>query len=508
MDMLSRCGVDCRLEARPLARAATVTASNGNGAHGNGAHGNGAHGSDTTGRNGTTDRNDAADGSGTADVGAGHGGDHVVEVDVDAVSVNGVRTDAGGGTARGNGVPRRSSPSPLALLSGNGVDGPGLPFARPARPPLARVVQRLSRSYESGQLTNGRLVRELEERVAERLRVGHVVAVSSCTSGLLLVVQALVEGRPGPVVLPSFTFSASAHAVAWNGRSARFVDCDPSTFQMDLAQAEAAMDGAGAVMATHVFGAPCTPEEVEKLGASAGVPVLFDAAHAIGATSHERPIGGFGDAEVFSLTPTKPMVAGEGGLIATHDGGLAARLRLGRDYGNPGDYDTRFVGLNARMSEFHAAMALESLTLLDRTLARRRDLAARYVAGLRDVPGIRPQVVPLDDVSTYKDFTIVVDAEELGIDRSQLVAVLAAEGIDTRSYFDPPVHRQQAYRGEPAVCLPTTDAVSRSVVSLPIYPDLSVDDVDAVVGVIRLAHEHADELTAELGMIPAEHLLG
>jgi FlaA1/EpsC-like NDP-sugar epimerase/dTDP-4-amino-4,6-dideoxygalactose transaminase len=450
-DMLGRCGVDCRLEPLPAV--------------------------------------------------AGH---------APAIDVRAVPTEPAGGpdraneTVRTNGAPRRPVPSRLALLSGISFDGPGLPFARPARPPLDRVLQRVARSYESGQLTNGALVRELEERMADRLRVDHVVAVSSCTSGLMLVVQALVEGRGGHVVLPSFTFSASAHAVAWNGRAPRFVECDPDTFQIDLAHAEPALDGASALMPTHVFGAPCSPEAVEKLAASSGVPVVFDAAHALGATFRERPIGGFGDAEVFSLTPTKPMVAGEGGLIATHDPDLAARLRLGRDYGNPGNYDTRFVGLNARMSEFHAAMALESLNLLDRTLARRRELALRYVAGLADVPGIRSQVVPIADLSTYKDFTIAVDAEQFGIDRNQVVAVLAAQGIDTRNYFDPPIHRQQAYRAEPPLCLPTTDAVSRGVVSLPIYPDLSVDDINVVIKTIWLAHEHAEEVAAELDLTGAK----
>ena len=405
-------------------------------------------------------------------------------------------------TAGPNGTAGRLRLALLRGVSGGAPERPALPFARPARPPLERVIQRLTPSYESGQITNGALVRELEERIAERLRVGHVVAVSSCTSGLMLVVQALVAGRPGPVVLPSFTFSASAHAVHWNGRSPRFVDCDPATFQMDLAHVEASLGGASALMGTHVFGAPCAPESVEKLGAAAGLPVVFDAAHAIGATSNERPIGGFGEAEIFSLTPTKPMVGGEGGLIATRDRDLAARLRTGRDYGNPGDYDTRFAGLNARMSEFHAAMALESLALLDGNLARRRDLATRYIDGLRGVPGIRTQVVPVEHVSTYKDFTIAVEADELGIDRNQLVAVLATEGIDTRNYFDPPVHRQQAYEDLAPVDLPSTDAVSRSVVSLPLYPDLSVDDIDSVVEVIRLSHEHADELVAALGELP------
>ena len=472
MDMLRRCGVDCRLEPWPPAdRAVVVGAVAGNGLQGKGT----------------------ATGEGTA---TGDG----------APAEN--RTPTGNGRSAGNGAPRRKGAARqrLALLSGVSPDRPALPFARPARPQFKRVMDRLTPSYDCGQLTNGALVRELEERVADRLRVGHVVAVSSCTSGLLLVVQALVEGRSGPVLVPSFTFSASAHAVAWNGRSPRFVECDPGTFQMDLAQAEAALDGASAIMATHMFGAPCSPEAVEKLAGPAGIPVVFDAAHAIGATSHERPIGGFGDAEVFSLTPTKPMVAGEGGLVATHDPDLAARLRMGRDYGNPGDYDTRFVGLNARMSEFHAALALESLAMLDHTLARRRELAMRYVGGLVGVPGIRSQVVPLEDVSTYKDFTIAVDAAEFGIDRNQLVAVLAAEGIDTRNYFDPPVHRQQAYRSERTPFLPTTEAVSRSVVSLPIYPDLSIDDIDAVTWVIRLAHEQAEEVAAELDLA-GEHQL-
>jgi dTDP-4-amino-4,6-dideoxygalactose transaminase len=149
------------------------------------------------------------------------------------------------------------------------------------------------------------------------------------------------------------------------------------------------------------------------------------------------------------------------------------------------------------MSEFHAAMALESLEMFDATLERRRHLAEIYVAELGDVPGIRPQLVPPADSSTYKDFTIAVDREAFGLDRDQLRAVLSSERIDTRAYFDPPVHRQQAYRDEPRAVLPVTDTVSRSVVSLPIYPDLSTGDVETVVGVIRQAHEHADELSGE-----------
>jgi len=386
-----------------------------------------------------------------------------------------------------------------ALLGGRATFTPSLPFARPARPPLEQVWRRLMPSYERGMLTNGDLVRELEERVADRLGVGHVVAVSSCTSGLMLALQALVTDRDGPVVLPSFTFSATGHAVRWNGRIPRFADCDRATFQIDALHADELLDGAAALVATHVFGAPCDPFGLVRGARARGVPVLFDAAHAFGATANGCMVGGFGDAEVFSLTPTKVLVAGEGGLVSTCDEALADALRIGRDYANPGDYNTRFAGLNARMSEFHAAMALESLERFDDALDRRRELAASYRKQLADIPGIRLQEIGPNDESTFKDFTIAVDERTFGLSRDQLVRVLAFEGIDTRRYFDPPVHRQDAYADVACDELPATNEVAASVVSLPIYPDLRDSDIDRVVDAIALAHSHADALVTVAG---------
>jgi dTDP-4-amino-4,6-dideoxygalactose transaminase len=383
-----------------------------------------------------------------------------------------------------------------ALLGGPVAFSPGLPFARPARPPLERVMRRLEPSYKRGMLTNGPLVEELEARIAERLGVAHVVALSSCTSGLMLLVQALTEGRPGPVVLPSFTFSASAHAVMWNGRVPRFVECLPHSFQIDPAHAAQQLEGASALMATHVFGAPCDARALEALGREHGIPVMFDAAHALGACLEGTPVGSFGVAEVFSLTPTKPLVAGEGGLVATNDAALAETLRIGRDYGNPGNYDTRFAGLNARMSEFHAAMALESLAGFDESLERRRYLASLYRGALADVPGIELQTFSARETSTFKDLTIRVDAAEFGLSRDALALALLAEGIDTRKYFDPPVHRQRAYGHLEQRNLPVTDAVAQSVLSLPVYPDLLDEHIERVADVIRTSHEHAVELDA------------
>lgn len=381
-----------------------------------------------------------------------------------------------------------------AVLGGTPAFPDGLPFARPYTPPLEAVTARLAPSYDQGMLTNGPLVRQLEAEVAERLGVAHVVAVASCTSGLMLALRHLQ--RSGPVVLPSFTFSASAHAPSWCGLEPVFAECRPDTFQVDVDDLRSRLDGAGSIMATHVFGAPCPAEQLEVLAAEADLALVFDAAHALGATRQGRSVGGFGDAEVFSLSPTKLVVGGEGGLVATNRDDVAEAVRLGRDYGNPGDYDCRFPGLNARMSELHAAMALESLAMLDEHLERRQLAAAHYRSGLEKIDGLALQVVDDGDVSTYKDFTISIDAA-FGISRDVTRAALAVEGIDTRCYFDPPVHAQQAYGHLPSAKLAVTDDVASRVLSLPMFARLPLEAVDTVVEVLASLGEHAEQVTSQ-----------
>lgn len=383
------------------------------------------------------------------------------------------------------------------MLGGTPTFPEGIPLVRPPVPPLDRVVARLEPSYRVGRLTNGPLVRELEEQAAARLRVRHIVAVSSCTAGLMLVLRALDPA--GPVVLPSFTFSASGHAVRWNGLRPVFAECDPRSFQLDTADAATRVEKGekvGAVLATHVFGAPCDVDAVAKLAGDWNAPVLFDAAHAFGALRGRVPVGGFGDAEVFSLSPSKVMIAAEGGLVATNRDDVADAVRIGRDYGNPGDYDTRFVGLNARMSELHAAVALESLTELDDHLETRLKLARRYCDLLDEIPGLSPQLVDDGDRSTFKDFTLAVDASEFGVSRDQLVVALRAEGVDTRCYFDPPVHRQTAYADVRSAPLPVTEQVASSVVSVPMYRSLQESAVEQIGDILAAVHAHHQEIVA------------
>ena len=383
-----------------------------------------------------------------------------------------------------------------AVLGGRAEFPDGLALMEPTLPDRRALERRLASILASGQLTNGRTVRELEERVAERLHVPHVVAVSSCTSGLALTYQAL--GVHGQVVLPSFTFSASAHAVTWASGTPLFTDVAPDTLCLDPEAVAAEMGGVGAVSATHIYGTPCRTEELEAIAASADVPLVFDAAHALGSVRSGRPVGSFGTAEVFSLSPTKVVVGGEGGLVSTRDGALAEAVRLGRNYGNPGNYDCEFPGLNARMSELHAAVALHSLSQLDQNVQRRNELAELFWTRLSGLTGLTRPRVDTGDVSTYKDLTLLVDPVEFGLSSVELAVALGAEGIDTRRYYHPPIHSQAAYRSLPRRRLPVTERVARCVLSVPLWSHMTLTQMNSLANAILRVHDHRARIRHQL----------
>lgn len=386
---------------------------------------------------------------------------------------------------------RTTSSAVPGVLGGDPAFPAGLAFNRPSLPDTRPLLARLERILASGQLTNGPTVAELEERVAARLGVRHAVAVSSCTSGLMLTFQAL--GARGPVVMPSFTFSAGPHAVRWAGGRPRFADIAADSLCVDPERVRPLVAGARAVSATHLYGTPCRTEELDEVAGAAGIPLVYDAAHALGARRRGRPIGGFGKAEVFSLSPTKVATGGEGGLVTTDDAALAEALRIGRNYGNPGDYDCAFVGLNARMSELHAAVALHSLQALDEHIARRTVLAGLFWRTLAGVPGLRGPRVEAGDVPTHKDLTLLVDAGPFGLSAAQLGAALRHERVESRRYFHPPAHAQTAYRDLlPAPPLPVTELAARSVLSVPLWSHMAPAQVVGVADAIVRIHENAD----------------
>ena len=378
-----------------------------------------------------------------------------------------------------------------AIAGGEPAFAERLPLVRPTVPDGTAIAADLEAILASRILTNGPTVRRFEAACAERLGVAHCVAVASCTAGLMLVLK--TSGVDGEVVVPSFTFAATAHAAVWNGLTPVFADIDPSSLTLSADAAAAVItDRTTAVIATHLYGAPCDTDALEQLARERDLRLFFDAAHAFGSLRDGVPVGRSGDAEVFSLSPTKLLVAGEGGMVATNDDDLAERLRIGRDYGNPGDYDCRFTGLNARMSEIHAAIGLASLATLDDRIRRRNDLAAAYRDALRDVPGISFPLLREADYSTFKDFTVLVDPALFGLDAVALATALDREGIDTRRYYAPPVHATHAYRAwDPGPgALPNTEAAAARCLTLPMWEGMTDDAPLRVAAAIGRIHAH------------------
>jgi len=378
-----------------------------------------------------------------------------------------------------------------AIAGGRPMFDERLPIVSPEGIPNDEFIRDVQKILSSRQLTNSAYVREFEEAAANFLGGRRSIADSSCTSGLLLVLRAL--GLRGEVILPSFTFHATAHSIVWNGLTPVFADCDPKTFCVSPEAVRAQISaGTEAILAVHLFGNPAPVAELEEIAASSGIHLICDAAHAFGSSVNGKRVGGFGTAEIFSFSPTKLLVAGEGGLIATRDGDLARRLRAARNYGDSGNYDPELVGLNARMSEFHAALALRGLQGLDARIERRNEIRVLYEHRLGLLPGLSFQQIPSGSRSACKDFAMLVDEAAFGRSRDWLVDALQKENIDVRRYFWPPVHRQKLYREiwdrRP---LPNTDRVSDSILNLPIYSTLSAETVDKICDAVIRAHEFA-----------------
>lgn len=361
-----------------------------------------------------------------------------------------------------------------------------LPIASPTLPNLDSLLPRLREIWDSGELTNGKTVAEFESLVADTMPGRHIVAVNSCTSGLMLALRALdVQGE---VLLPSFTFTASAHAVVWAGCTPVFVECDAETLNIDLEDvARKITPRTSAILAVYVSGNPPALEALESLAKKHGLRLILDAAHAMGSTYQGRPAGTFGDAEVFSLSPTKTITTCEGGIVSLRDPEVARRVKIGRNYANPGNYDCQFIGLNARMSELHALVGIESFRMLQANVAERQRLVKAYKQKLAGIRGIIVQEVRDGNTSSQKDLSLRIVSKEFGHTRDELRAELTRNGIETRTYFAPPVHLQTAYkpwRSQSLGKLPVTEQVATEVLNVPLFVGLTAGDIDRVVAVV------------------------
>lgn len=385
------------------------------------------------------------------------------------------------------------SSSEPAILGGTAVFSSKVPLVRPSLPPYAAIATQVAEMMAGGMLTKSKYLAEFEQRLAGNMGVKHAVCVSSCTLGLALTYQGL--SLTGEVIVPSFTFMATVHPLIWIGVTPVFVEIDADTWNIDPTAVEAAITRrTSAIVAVHNFGNPADIAALEAVAARHGLPVIFDAAHGAGARYRGRPVGSYGRAEVFSLSPTKLLVTGEGGIVATNDDALANHVRLGREYGNPGNYGSDFAGLNARMPEFNALLGIHGLALLDNNAEQRNRIVERLRRRLAPVGGLTFQKVHPADRCSYKDLSLRVDAERFGLSRNELAHALQAENIDTRQYHDPPVHTHQAYqelfdryRG----ALPVTDLVAAQSISLPIWGQMDEATIDGIAEAITRVHVFA-----------------
>lgn len=391
-----------------------------------------------------------------------------------------------------------------------------LPYARQAVED--DDVAAVTRVLRGDRLTTGPTVSAFEAALCEKLGVRHVVACSSGTAALHLTMLALGLGHGDAVVVPSLTFLATANAVRFVGAEVVFADVDSETGLMGPAEFEAALARAGdarlrAVLSLHFAGQCVDPSGIAALAAERGLAVVEDACHAIGTTyattrDGRAAVGACRDSAmcVFSFHPAKTVTMGEGGAVTTNDEGLAGRLRLFRNHGmvrepkgfenrdlafgpdgaaNPWYYEMPEVGFNYRASDIHCALGLSQLKKLDRFVARRRALAARYHALLaRLAPVVRPVGRVRGCEPAWHLYVVLIDFGALGITRAELMNRLRERGIGTQVHYLP-VHLQPYYRRRYGdLSLPGADAYYARALSLPLFPGMADADVDRVVAAL------------------------
>jgi dTDP-4-amino-4,6-dideoxygalactose transaminase len=385
-----------------------------------------------------------------------------------------------------------------AILGGQPAFENKIHIVRPVLPKFNELTAGVTEMLDTGMVTKGNHLEAFEHAIARHLGVKHAVGVSSCTSGLMLTYRGL--GLRGEVIVPSFTFMATVSALVWCGLRPVFADVNRETTNLDPEAVEAAITPrTTAIVAVHNFGTPADIAGLQSVAERHGIKLIFDAAHGFGALYQGRPVGSQGDAQVYSLSPTKLLIAAEGGIVATQDDRLAAFIRKGREYGNDGNYDSDFSGLNARMPEFNALLGLKSLEALETAAENRNAYASMFQEVMGRLPGIGFQIVCAGDRSSYKDFSITIDSAKFGLSRDEFAQALAAENIDTRKYYDPPVHRQKAYSqyydGKP---LPNTEWLASNSLSFPIWSKMGADVLERICTAVETIHLNASAVARKV----------
>ncbi|MCP4181826.1 MAG: dTDP-4-dehydro-6-deoxyglucose aminotransferase [Hyphomicrobiales bacterium] len=389
----------------------------------------------------------------------------------------------------------------LAIFGGTTAFEKKLHVGRPNIGDHTRLLDRIENAINRRWLTNnGPYVQEFEARLAEFTGAKHVIVMSNATIALEIVSRAL--GLSGEVIVPSFTFIATAHALQWQEITPVFCDIDPKTHNIDPSKVEASITPrTSGIVGVHVWGRPCDVDALQKIGQHHGLKIIYDAAHAFGCTHKGRMIGNSGDAEVFSFHATKFFNSFEGGAVATNDDELAQKIRLMKNFGFAGTDNVIYIGTNGKMHEITAAMGLTSLESVDTFLATNYRNYKLYQEGLSDLPGIQLLQYNEDEKNNYQYIVVEVDEVQTGISRDDLVKILWSENVLARRYFYPGCHQAEPYRSyypHARLLLPETEKLTQRVLVLPNGTAVGAAEISMICQIMRLAVERGPEVVLKL----------
>ena len=395
----------------------------------------------------------------------------------------------------------KTSIKDLAILGGLIAFRESLHVGRPNIGDREKLSIRINDMLNRRWLTNnGLYVQEFEHRIAEYIGVKHCIVACNATIGLEIASRAL--GLSGEVIIPSFTFVATAHALQWQEITPVFADIDPVTHNLNPQAVEKMITPrTTGIIGVHVWGRPCSVEALSEISRKYQLRLMFDAAHAFGCSHHGRMVGGFGEVEVFSFHATKFLNSFEGGAIVTNDDDLAKKIRYMINFGFA-DYDqVDYVGTNGKMTEICAAMGLTSLESIASIITTNRQNYRLYKQELSNIPGIR--IIEYDETekNNYQYVILEVDERLTGISRDLLVKVLHAENVLARRYFYPGCHYMEPYRSlfpYAGLLLPETERLTQKVLSLPNGTAVNQNDIHEICNIIRLVAENAGEVSRKI----------
>lgn len=356
---------------------------------------------------------------------------------------------------------------------------------RSSMPPMEEYFDEIKSIWESHWLTNmGAKHNELETKLSEYLDVSHVSLFTNGHMALELGLQAL--NLSGEVITTPFTFASTTHSIVRNGLIPVFCDINPVDYTMDVSKIESLItDKTTAIVPVHVYGSICNVEEIDRIAKKHGLKVLYDAAHAFGVTYKGRGITSYGDMSIISFHATKVYNTIEGGAVCYNKEDYKTKLYRLRDFGIASEEVVDDIGANAKMNEFCAAMGLCNLRYVDGEINKRKNVVFRYREHLEGIPGIKLLPVQKDVIPNYSYFPIVIDEKVFGSSRNEIFERLKKHEIFARKYFYPLTNQFDCYHGKYTEHeTPIALHISKRVLTLPLYAELKLEEVDKICDVI------------------------